>query len=513
MALPLDLFRIAAGLICVAYFTHQWAIARDFAAPDGVLDHELQARIYWFTRLSLFQPGASFLFIQAALAAAWLASWGVLAGWRVRPCAALALVVAVSLFRWNLLVMEVDDFIIHLLLVWMILLPVGRTLTWESRLREGSGAWDRWRRVEVPAAALYCVLANACLVYLIAGPTKLTSGYWRSGFALYATLRLDISHTRDFWGPRHVPLLMIGNYAALAIEIALPFLLLRPKGSRLKWLGLLGQAGLHAGIVSAFGLPFVNLTMLSTSILFFREEIMDALGAAPAAGSEKRIPAAGRAGAVLVAVLALAVTRDIPLLGALKGPAYVALWAGGLFQDYRLFDWIDTKNVRVDYEAVSTEPGRPPRPFDGRLVFPATMQHLFLQAYLHDVRWVYVPCRHRPALKESIMIRAARQYCRARPEATENVSVSAVVGRITPENAARSTSASGASSWSSTAPRGSLRFGARSITRCLRRTARPAEASLVSKECSDRLRGGSLRSESYKCFEAFCAAWMPLSAA
>jgi hypothetical protein len=436
LALPLDLFRITSGLIFVVYFTHQWAIARDFAAPDGLLDHELQARIYWFTRLSLFQPGVSFLFIQAALAAAWLASWGVLAGWRVRSCAAVALVVAVSLFRWNLLVMEVDDFIIHLLLVWMILLPVGKTLTLESWRRDGTKTWERWRRVEVPAAALYCVLANACLVYLIAGPTKLTSDYWRHGFALYATLRLDISHTRDLWGPQHLALLTIGNYAALAIEIVLPFLLLRPKGSRLKWLGLLCQLGLHLGIVAAFGLPFVNLTMLSTSILFFRGELMDALGAAPAAGSEVRIPTAGRAALVLVAVLALAVTRDIPVLGALKGPAYVALWAGGLFQDYRLFDWIDTKNVRVDYEAVSTEPGRPSRPFDGRLVFPATMQHLFLQAYLHDVRWVYVPCRHRPALKESILIRAARHYCGARPEATQSVSVSAVVSRITPEDAA-----------------------------------------------------------------------------
>ena len=435
-ALPLDLFRITAGLLCVAYFTHQWLIARDFAAPDGYLDHDLQARIYWFTRLSLFQPGVSFLFIQAALAAAWLASWGVLAGWRVRSCAAVAWVVAVSLFRWNLLVMEVNDFIIHLLLVWMMLLPVGKTLTWESWRREGPGAWDRWLGVEVPGAALCCVLANACLVYLIAGPTKLASVYWRSGFALYATLRLDVSNTRDLWAPRHAPLLMLLTYGALVIEIALPFLLLRPKGSRLKWLGGLCQAGLHIGIATAFGLVYVNLAMLATSLLFFREEIMDALGAAPATDSETRIPASGKAGLVLVTLIALAVARGIPVFGALKAPAYIVLWAGGMFQDYRLFDWIDSKNVHVDYEAVSSAPGRPPRNFDGRRIFPSTMQHLLLQAYLHDVRWAYVPCRHRPALKESILVRSARVYCRARPEETESVSVTAVVNRITPENAA-----------------------------------------------------------------------------
>lgn len=435
-ALPLDLFRIAAGLLCVAYFTQQWLIARDFAAPDGYLDHDLQARIYWFTRLSLFQPGTSLLFIRAALAAAWLACWGVVAGWRVRSCAAVAWAVAVSLFRWNLLVMEVNDFIIHLLLVWMMLLPLGKTLTLESWRREGAGARARWLRVEVPGAAVVCVLANACLVYLIAGPTKLASAYWRSGFALYATLRLDVSHTRDLWGARHLPLLMLFTYGALAIEIALPFLLLRPKGSRLKCLGGLCQAGLHLGIATAFGLVYVNLAMLATSLLFFREEIMDALGAAPATAAEARIPASGKAGLVLVTLIALAVARGIPVLGALKAPAYLVLWAGGMFQDYRLFDWIDSKNVHVDYEAVSLAPGRPPRSFDGRRIFPSTMQHLLLQAYLHDVRWVYVPCRYRPALKESIMLRSARLYCGARPQSSENVSVTAVVNRITPENAA-----------------------------------------------------------------------------
>lgn len=411
-ALPLDVFRLAAGALCLAYFTRQWAIAPDFAAPDGLLDHELQARIYWFTRLSLFQPGTPLWALRAALGAAWLASLGLLAGWRPRACAALAWLVAVSLFRHNLLVMEVDDLIIHLLLVWMILLPVGRTLSPSS--------WGRdWRTVTVPGAVVWCVLANVCLVYLIAGPTKLGSQYWRSGFALYATLKLGVSHTRDWWQPRHLPLLSAASYAALALELVLPFLLLSPKGSRLKWLGLAGQAALHLGIVAAFGLPFVNLALLSTSVLFFRDELMDALGAAPARGAGAGLRAPARAALVLLVVLALAVTRDIPVLGTFKAPAYAALWAAGLFQDYRLFDWIDEKNYRIEYSAP---------------LFPRTMENMLLQAYVHDVRWIYVPCRWRNSLKKSILERSVALYCRKRPAEAGTVEVWADVKRITPDD-------------------------------------------------------------------------------
>src|SRR5438876_8899100 len=56
-ALPLDLFRILGGLLCVAYFFAVLLQVEDFSNPDGLLDHVLLQRIFWFTRLSLFHPG------------------------------------------------------------------------------------------------------------------------------------------------------------------------------------------------------------------------------------------------------------------------------------------------------------------------------------------------------------------------------------------------------------------------------------------------------------------------
>jgi hypothetical protein len=45
-------------------------------------------------------------------------------GWRTRVCAAIALVVAASTYRWNFIVMYLDDAVVHLMLFWLLLLPV-----------------------------------------------------------------------------------------------------------------------------------------------------------------------------------------------------------------------------------------------------------------------------------------------------------------------------------------------------------------------------------------------------
>src|SRR4029450_267156 len=53
-ALPLDLFRILGGLLCVAYFVSLLLQAEDFSNPDGLLDHVLIPRVLWVTRRSMF---------------------------------------------------------------------------------------------------------------------------------------------------------------------------------------------------------------------------------------------------------------------------------------------------------------------------------------------------------------------------------------------------------------------------------------------------------------------------
>src|SRR5262249_59530368 len=132
----------------------------------------------------------------------------------------------------------------------------------------------------------------------------------------YATLRLPIAYAPDFWQPQHLPFLQVMNYLALVVEPLIPILLLCRPGHPGKWCGLLCQLGFHLGILLTLPLPFVNLGLLSTSVLFFRTEIMQWLrrGEAqpPVLRQSPRLKRARGLALVFLLGLSLAVARGTP---------------------------------------------------------------------------------------------------------------------------------------------------------------------------------------------------------
>jgi hypothetical protein len=438
-ALPLDLFRILGGLLCVAYFVSLLLQAEDFSNPDGLLDHVLIQRILWFTRLSLFQPGLTLPCLYVLLGLAGVGAWSIVLGYRVQLCAGVLFAIAVSTYRWNFPVIYVDDAFMHLLLFWFMLLPVGKTLLpWE--LRQGWHAcMARWRQVTVSGTVQWCFLANICLVYLVAGLWKFTSPLWQQGFALYATLRLPIAYAPDFWQPQHLPFLHVMNYLVLVVEPLIPVLLLCRPGHPAKWCGLMCQVGFHLGILLTLPLPFVNLGLLSTSVLFFRGEILQWLRRGKAhplvLRQAPRFNRAGWLALVFLLVLSLAVARGTPVLGALYKPAYAFLWVVGIAQEYHLFDWIDKMNYHVTYRVSTQRPDGTGQALDPTSLFPRSLRAILLQAYVHNVRWMRIPSPHRTALKYSILSRLAQRFCRQQTLATP-VTAWARVQRIRPDNVA-----------------------------------------------------------------------------
>src|SRR5262249_8934049 len=156
-----------------------------------------------------------------------------------------------------------------------------------------------------------------------------------------------------FWQPQHLPFLQVMNYLTLVVEPLIPILLLCRPGHPGKWCGLLCQLGFHLGILLTLPLPFVNLGLLGTSVLFFRAEILQwwRRGAASRLAWPQP-PGFNRAGGlalVFLLVLSLAVARGTPVLVILYHPAYAFLWVVGIAQEYHLFDWIDKMNYHVTY--------------------------------------------------------------------------------------------------------------------------------------------------------------------
>jgi len=417
-ALPVQLFRTAVGLVAAAYFIRLFLEVRDFSAADGLIYHAVVQSVYPETRVSLFQAGTPTLVIAIALAIGLAATAGIILGWRSRVCAAIALAVAASTYRWNFLVMYLDDAVVHLLLFWLLLLSLRPSLGLPDLLRDPRGTAARWSAVTVPGTAVTCLKLNVALMYVIAGLWKYNSPLWRSGYGLYASLRLPVAAMPDVWGPEHVSLLRLANWVVMAVEpfMVLP-LFLRP-GHPLKLVGGALFTGFHLFILATLGLPFAMLGLLSTSIIFFGPEISAAAArwsGAPAPPPVRAVPSLTRTGRLAIAfliVLTLATTRRIPILGAFNVPAYGALWMVGVAQDYRLFNWIDRVNYDVDTEIVELGPDGVGIPVTARAVYPSGFRSKLLLAYLHDIRWLRLPQKDRLRMRTSIAERLAAWYCR-----------------------------------------------------------------------------------------------------
>lgn len=413
-ALPVDMFRVLVGLLAFAYFLRTFLEAEDFSSPDGLIDHELVGRILWFTRIGLFQPGIGLLGFQLIYLAACAACLVVAAGYRTKLFALLLYLIAVSSYRWNFLVMYVDDAIVHLLLVWLLLLPVGRTLNLVEWLREPDGCWQRWKRTVVPGTAVRCFIGNVAIIYLVAGLWKFTSPMWIDGTAVYATLRMPISYAPEFWGPQHLPFLKIVNYVSLMIEPLVPALFLLRRNHPLKWSGWMIVVAFHLGIALTLRIPFANLALIGAGVFLFRDEIMTGIlrpGKLPRLGIRKRIDLAGRVALIFLVILALAMTRRMPGIREVHKPAYAVLYLAGIAQDYQLFNWVHKKNIHCREEILHGGLSRPQQSSNDRLLFPPGIRGVLLRSYLYGVRWIKIPQERRVELRESLMKRVAARYC------------------------------------------------------------------------------------------------------
>ncbi len=447
---PIRIFRIVAGLLVCTYLLHLAWLARDFILQDGLLDHELSRRLYWFTKLSILPAGIPDSGLRLVLLGAFLLSVLITVGVRTRWAAFGCFVLTVSLQRWIFVVYYVDDVAIQLVLFWLILLPDANSSSPPS-LEVGRAK----PRQEVPGLRVRLFLANVLLVYLVAGLTKLASPMWQDGTALYAVLRLPISRFPDFWRPEWLPALRGLSHAALAIEIAIPLLLTLPR--RLGWrlLGLALQIGFHVGIVIAIGIPFANLALIATSILFFRNEVAviesglrkDHPTPPLAYGQGRLLPSSsypqggihsgplgnGLAVATLTALAVSALSR-IAIMRPAVIAAFALLWSLGLAQNYRLFDWIDSRNYHRSLQVSTWSQTAGASELPAESFLPSGVRYRLLEMNLYDMVWL--PGRDESLaddLKCSIVTRAARRFCH-RHQLPTYVEVTAHLARLEPGN-------------------------------------------------------------------------------
>ncbi|NIP39509.1 MAG: HTTM domain-containing protein, partial [Candidatus Dadabacteria bacterium] len=358
-AIPIDIFRILSGLLGLVYFISLYLEVKDFSSPQGLINHQFMLEQFWWLKINLIQPGVTDNFFYAILIIAMLGTLLLILGVRTRLVAALLFIIAACIQRWNFYVMYVDDAIMHLVFFWLILLPTGKSLNLIDYLRHGSEVIDKWKNQRVPGLAMRCLLINICWIYFFAGITKLTSPLWLNGTALYAILLLPISIAPDFWTPDHVPILKFCSYFSIFIEVSLPFLLVSRRGSYTKWLSMVFVLMLNLGIALTLKIPYANIALVASLVLFFRNELMqyllnkkiiDEVAAGP-----KKLWTSQIIAAVFLVILIFSTLRDIPILEKLSYPTTRFLWLGGIAQNYYLFNWIDRLNYHYDQSITFTD--------------------------------------------------------------------------------------------------------------------------------------------------------------
>jgi hypothetical protein len=461
-ALPVDLFRVLVGLLTIAYFIHLIIQADDFSSPNGLIDHTLTRELFWYTKIGLFGPWMGVEAFRAVYLLAIAGAVALVVGYHVRAAAVMVFLIAVSAYRWNFLVIYVDDAIMHLALFWLILLPTGRTLVLAEWLNDREGAISRWKTQLVPGGAVRCFLFNLMLVYIVPGLWKSTSDMWREGTALYAVLQMPMSYAPEFWTPEFLPLLKLANWGALGLELLLPLLFLLPAHHPAKWPMLIAAVGFHLGIVFTLRIPYANIACIAAMVLVFRHEIMRAVASGvgiPRWHPDSPIAWRDRTALAFIVFLTLAVAGEARIpswryasrtvqqsapehtvdgrVGFMRSGhnmLYYPLWMIGIAQSYQLFDWIDDRNFQVRYTATERRANGTQVSLDPTEIIPNSLRGVLLQTYLLDVTWGRVPRSRATELKATLFTRYAARYCRSHPASGE-VEVHAGVRRLSANRA------------------------------------------------------------------------------
>ncbi|WP_055533508.1 HTTM domain-containing protein [Streptomyces graminilatus] len=163
-------------------------------------------------------------------------------------------------------------------ILWGMWLALG---VWWVVARRGSGQLRMLLDIVgnvVHNAALFVIMAEACLIYATAGWYKIQGSRWQDGTAVYYPLHLDyfspwpaLSDLMSSSGT----LVTLVTYGTVVAQVAFPFTLFN---RRVKNVLLAVMMTEHAVIAVVLGLPFFSLSMIAADAVFLPTSFLLRLG-------------------------------------------------------------------------------------------------------------------------------------------------------------------------------------------------------------------------------------------
>ena len=276
-----SLFRILGGTAILLEYLMNYAQRAYLFGPNGVFPFESYvARHSGFPLYAFSQSTAYFELIYhlgIVIAFAWTL------GIKTRWLTPLTLISWRALHDRNGMLWDGGDNLMGLLLIYACFVNVSAHWSFDagaSKL-ETDAAASKWRDASgiLHNAALLAMAIQICLVYGIAGLTKVQGEVWRDGTALYFAF-IDPEHgwpgvTEHLW--KSGPLLTLLAYFTVAFQIGFTFLLFLNRWSRRCAVCI--ALSFHVGIALCMGLVTFGMFMMAADLALIEDADYESLGA------------------------------------------------------------------------------------------------------------------------------------------------------------------------------------------------------------------------------------------
>lgn len=282
----LGLGRIALGLLLLADLLRRVPDLAVWYSNSGLIpNHTVLWRPEAEHQFSFFfaasHPGEAavlFVFCGAVFTA-------LLVGYRTRLAHALALACVVSLHARAIMLENGGDVVLTLFTAWTLFLPMGARFSVDAVIASLKSTPDTTAaELNVPLArpatravslAAFAIIAQLVVIYAFNAAHK-DGVTWRSGTAVHYVLHQDriVTHL-GLWVRSHLTpgASQVLTWTTLAIESALPFLIINPFGWRLTRRLAIGLGwALHLGFAAFLNLGLFSANMMGLWLLLLTED-------------------------------------------------------------------------------------------------------------------------------------------------------------------------------------------------------------------------------------------------
>lgn len=275
--------RILLGAAVLLLLTGNFSTRQLWIGPASVWADPVRS-VSTFPELTILS-GASGFIVTAVYCFVLFSAFAFTLGWHTRVATIFTLIGFIAIVGQNPTVGSSADNLIRLALLWMLLIDASGHWSLDNRRRRRADARDEdvtalknawnsnetippWLANSLHNIGIAGLAAQTILIYMNGGLTKIASGSWRHGTALYSTMQLPdyrpFPALSDLFSHSQVLLALI-TYAVLFIQLFFGVFLLNRITRRI---GITLAVVVNAFFALLMGLPVASLAIIGTTAIF-----------------------------------------------------------------------------------------------------------------------------------------------------------------------------------------------------------------------------------------------------